>query len=261
MKDFWKKYREYVVIIAFLAVFFGVIRFGIIILLRRNMDMMNLLQEHLVDRKILEEESRQIPNMKAQAEIISAESGKLDVLLSQDDVVRLAESLETLGSTLNVSVSMEAAPDSAIALFTADEKKKSAVKKDGATDENEGASSETGAKKDSVPHLLPALPSDRTVFVIVKAIGSYPDIVRFAEKLDSAPTLLDILSVSIFPHEKEESSDEVSNRPMLFFRPPSSNTTGTPMPTLSDQEATVADAIQSDRVEGAFLVAVYLNQP
>ena len=261
MAEFWKKYREYVVIVVFMAVFFGIVQFGIVTLFRRNLDMMNALQESIVDHKILEEESRQIPSMKVQAETITAESAQLDVLLSEDDVVRLAESLETLGGTLGVSVSMEAAPDSVAAAFLAIEKKSTAKNEETSSEGEGNTSSKSGTKSENVPHLLPALPFARTVFVTINATGKYPDIVRFLGKLDSTPTLLDILSISIAPHEDEESSDTLPNRPVVFSGAPTSNTVDVSTPTLSDSGEATVNTPRADMVEGSFLAAVYLNQP
>lgn len=261
MTDFWKKYREYIVIVVFMAVFFGVVQFGIVTLFRRNLNTMNALQENLVDRKIFEEDSRQIPNMKVQAETIAAEMNQLDVLLSKDDVVRLAESLEALGSTLGVSVSMEAAPDSVIAAFLAVEKKLTAKSEETSSEGEGGVSSKGGDKSENMPHLLPALPSARTVFVTIKTTGKYPDTVRFLEKIDSMPTLLDILSVNIAPHEDSESSDTLPNRPVIFSGAPASNTTNVSAPTLSDSREMTLGIPHTDMVDGSFLAAVYLNQP
>lgn len=260
MAEFWKKYREYVVIVVFMAVFFGIVQFGIVTLFRRNLDMMNALQESIVDRKILEEESRQIPNMEVQAETITAESAQLDVLLSEDDVVRLAESLETLGGTLGVSVSMEAAPDSVTSVFLATEKK-AVAQNDESSDNSVATTSQGNTNMENVPHLLPALPFARTVFVTIKATGKYPDMVRFLGKLDSTPTLLDILSVSITPYEDTESSDALPNRPVIFSGTPASNTAEVSTPTLSDSGETTLSISRADMVEGSFLAAVYLNQP
>lgn len=259
MKELWKKYREYIVIVSFMGVFFGIVQFGIVTLFRRNLATMNALQENVVDRKIFDEESRQIPNMKSQADTIAAESDQLGVLLSKDDVVRLAESLEMLGNTLDISVSMEAAPDSATAAFSAAEKKKQSTKKDETSDRAETDQTGEDAKKGSEIHLLPALPFARTVFVTVKATGKYPNIVRFLEKLDSAPTLLDVLSVNISPHEDETLSDALSNRPVIFSGAPVANTADTTSAPI-DSGGTVSNVPNRENVDGSFLTAIYLNQ-
>lgn len=186
--------------------FVATIYFGVIRLQEKNRGTMELIQQAIVDRKMLEEQSNGISRMRDSWEHIQAADEKLHVFLPKDRIVSLVESLEAIGKDLGVSVVSEA---SSTPMLAAPPTKKKAVKSVAPTKDESGEASpasDTSGKDAQKETLVSLLPEERSIFITFKVTGSYDRVIAFLHKLDTMPMLLDVLSVEISPApEKDES--------------------------------------------------------
>lgn len=207
MLGFWKQSREFVVILGMVGFFATTIYFGVIRIQEKNRGTMELIQQAIVDRKMLEEQSNGISRMRDSWEHIQSVDEKLHVFLPKDRIVSLVESLEAIGKELGVSVVSEASSTPMLATPPA---KKKVVKSVAPTKDESGESSpasDTSGKDAQKEILVSLLPEERSIFITFKVTGSYDRVVAFLHKLDTMPMLLDVLSVEISPApEKDEST-------------------------------------------------------
>lgn len=229
MGSFWKQSREYVVALAIAVLFALLAYFGIAQVFQKNRATMVSIQEAMVDRKMIEEQTRELSVMREEADRIRSLGKNLDVFVNKEDIISIVESLEALGKELDVSVVSEASASS----FLAKPVKKLAKTASADTDDGD-----TSAKKEEKPDesLVSLLPEERSVFVTFRVTGSYGNVIAFLQKLDTMPKLLDVLSLEITPEEKKEfdsASISVSGalaNPFVSSVTPVENTVATPSP-------------------------------
>ncbi|MGB2791565.1 MAG: hypothetical protein WBC29_03355 [Candidatus Moraniibacteriota bacterium] len=205
MLIFWKQSREIIVTLGMTGFFAALIYFGVVRILENNQGKMESIQQAMVDRKMLEEQSAGISNMRETWERIQAADGKLEVFLPKDHIVSLVESLESIGQELGVSVLSEASPTS---LLAAPPAKKMLVKSVVPTSD-EPASSEKTGEAPTKDILVSLLPEERSIFITFKVTGTYNHVLAFLQKLDTMPVLLDVLSVEISPAETVDDGQSV----------------------------------------------------
>ncbi len=198
MSGFWKQFREFATILGIAGIFFATIYLGVIRIQEKNQETMESIQQAIVDRKIFDERLGEIPRMRVSWEHIQSADGKLSVFLSKDHIVSLVESLEAIGKDLGVTVVSEASkPILSVPSGESDNAEGVASMRN----ESDGTSSSSGdsekvAQKETLVSLLP---ENRSVFITFKVTGSYERVISFLNKLDTMPTLLDVLSVEISP--------------------------------------------------------------
>ncbi len=205
MLIFWKQSREIIVALGMIGFFAALIYFGVVRIMENNQGKMESIQQAIVDRKMLEEQSAGISSMRETWEHIQAADGKLEVFLPKDRIVSLVESLESIGQELGVSVLSEASP---APLLAAPPAKKTLVKSVVPTSD-EPASSEKTGEAPTKDMLVSLLPEERSIFITFKVTGTYNHVLAFLQKLDTMPVLLDVLSVEISPEEKADDGRSV----------------------------------------------------
>lgn len=200
MKNFWKQYRSFLAPIILGSVFSVVIFFGIIPIMRMNQEKMNLIERANIDRKMIEEQSSNIPKMQEDIEGIRDSSEQMKVFLSKDDIVGFVEKLESLGEELGVSVLSEATPRVVKKVAP-----KVITKEDGDVPKEESVTSvKKEEKKESLDTLLP---ENRSVFITFRVEGRYEAVMAFLGKLDTMPYMLDVLSVDFSPAVSKEETE------------------------------------------------------
>ena len=200
MSGFWKHTREFIVPLGMAVLFVALVYFGVVRILDGNREKMVAIQQAVVDRKMLEEQSSGVSGMRAQVDHIRAAGDKLAVFLPKEGIIPLVEALESVGKDLHVSVVSEASP---VSLLAAPPVKKSptvasSVTPD-ASDDNTDSTAGGGAtgKKKQKETMVSLLPAERSVFITFKVTGAYADALAFLQRLDTMPTLLDVLSFDI----------------------------------------------------------------
>ncbi|QQS16025.1 MAG: hypothetical protein IPK84_01545 [Candidatus Moraniibacteriota bacterium] len=223
MLIFWKQFREVIVLLGMAGFLAALVYFGIVRIMGNNHEKMESIQKAIVDRKMLEEQSQGIAGMRDTWEHIQASDGKLDVFLPKSRIVSLVESLEAIGKDLNVTVVSEAseAPRTAPSATKKIVTERNTSKGDEAT---AATPTEEGSDDKALSLLLPA---DRSIFVTFKVTGTYDHVLAFLQKLDTMPTLLDVLSFDISPVPvKDEAARSVpaSSVPRVSLNPFSNST-------------------------------------
>jgi len=199
MSGFWKQFREFATILGIAGIFFATIYLGVIRIQEKNQETMESIQQAIVDRKIFDERLGEIPRMRVSWEHIQSADGNLSVFLSKDHIVSLVESLEAIGKDLGVTVVSEASLRPMLSVPSGESDIVEGVAS--MRNESDGTSSSSGdsekvAQKETLVSLLP---ENRSVFITFKVTGSYERVISFLNKLDTMPTLLDVLSVEISP--------------------------------------------------------------
>jgi hypothetical protein len=208
MRSFWKRFREFLVPLGMAGLFAALVYFGIVRVADQNREKMIALQQSAIDRKMLEEQSNGVSRMRDEVEHIRAADGKLNVFLPKDSIVSLVEALESIGKDMRVAVVSEA---SNAPLLAAPSAKKKAAKSI-VPEEGESADEKTAEEKKQREVLVSLLPEDCSVFITFKVTGEYGNVLAFLQKLDTMPTMLDVLSLEISPApiEEEEARPSIS---------------------------------------------------
>ncbi len=254
MSSFWKQSREIIVVIGMAGLLAVLVYFGIIRIMKNNRDKMELIQQAIVDRKMLEEQSQGIASMRDTWERIQSAGGKLDVFLPKDQIVSLVESLEAIGKELHVTVVSEASPTP---LLTVSPTKKKGVK-GSSSEESDTTGADAPEEKAAQDALVSLLPEDRSIFVTFKVTGTYDHVLAFLQKLDTMPTLLDVLSLEISPAPTEDESKSISiASPRVVSNPFSVNT----VPAVSTEPSGNADSVPQGPPEvlASFSTVIYTN--
>ncbi len=258
MTGMWKKFREVFVILGMSGLFAALIFFGIIKTMERNHGKMNAIQQAVIDRKILEEQEKDIPRMREDAESIASVRDRTEVLLSKDRIISLVERVESIGASLGVSVVSEASPEGSFLVLPKKSSKKSSPAKNEGVEESGEKSSESKEKEKEAELLMSLLPAERSVFVVFKVSGPYDRVLAFSEKLDTLPTLLDVLSIDIAPvsEEDEDSSLGGGVSPQVLSGSGSTNI----FASGSEGAAPNAEAspVVSNSVRASFSTVLYL---
>lgn len=200
MSHFWKQFREFLVPIGMVGLFAALIYFGIIRIMQENKEKMISIQKAMVDRKMLEEQANGISSMREESDRIRSADEKLSVFLPKDRIVSLVENLEMIGKGFDVSIVSEASSAPTIAKPA----KKKPSKENADLSENKEGASPADAEGEKRETLVPLLPEGRLVSIVFKVTGKYENTLAFLQKLDTMPTLLDVLSLEIISAPIEE---------------------------------------------------------
>ena len=232
----------------------ALVYFGIIRIAENNREKMESIQQAIVDRKMLEEQSQGIAGMRDTWERIQSAGGKLNIFLPKDSIVPLVESLETIGKESHVTVVSEASPTPLLA--TPPAKKK--PEKPKSSEDGDSIASDTPGEKAAQDALVSLLPKERSIFVTFKVTGTYDRVLAFLQKLDTMPTLLDVLSLEISPAPTEDEAKSISiSSPRVTSNPFSVN----PAPVVSSEpsKSPASDSKGPPEVLASFSTVIYTN--
>jgi hypothetical protein len=183
-----KKYRYLItaLIILVLIVGSGVALYFVLVRVQKNLDE---IEKKQLEMQIEEEQIKNLPNLEATYKKINSEESKLAVVYTEDRVVEVIRSIESLAKAENVTLT--------IAQQKAEEKTKPTKKE---------SSDKKDEEKEKKPELLTdKLPFEKSVRLEIRAQGEYKNIRNLIHKLETAPYALDILSldVSIAPLDED----------------------------------------------------------
>lgn len=184
MNIFWKKYKEYTILII-APVILGVISAFIISCLMEEMSAKNdSIEKEVIDHEEREKRLKEISILEKQFEIIEKEKNKLEVFVSHDQMIVLMKELEKIAEeTGNEAVieEVEVQDESS----KKDPKNKSAV----------GSASENKKEFNFL--------SDDYIKVKLSLHGSYNDAVNFVRKIENMNYCSDIVSFQMLAEKNE----------------------------------------------------------
>lgn len=179
MKSFWREYKIYLAIIAYLLSVGAVYFFAIKPLAARISEKNNKIQKILADGENNQEKISKIPILKEQFEKIKGEEDKIKVALTRGTVVNLIKKIETISEETVNKVKIEVAPDQV--------GKKTAAK----------------SKKDEKKDLISNLPSDSYITISIAIEGDYASMLNFVQRLENMEYYCDIISFKVTKTEKK----------------------------------------------------------
>lgn len=176
MKNFWRKYKIHLIIIAYLFSVGAVYFFAVKPLVLKIGEENDRIQGVLADQENRQEKIARIPVFKNQFEKIKSEEDRIKISLTGDTVVDLIKRIENISETTGNEVKIEVAPDQA--------NKKTPVK----SKKDDGKSS-----KD----LISGLPGEKYITISITAQGDYENMINFVRKLENMDYYSDIISFKI----------------------------------------------------------------
>lgn len=215
MKDFLDQYRSPLVIFGTMAFIGASVYFAILPLWTKNVELMNQVQSIATDREIIQKQSGSVDDLRAQSEIIRNAKEQLEVKVPKDEPLGWVQAIENLAKDSGVSIKIEAA-----------EPTKKAVPAKQSVKTEEKASPKADASESVVPTeekaeektISNSLPSEQYVPVRFILKGEYQAIRFFLEKIELLPFYADVLSLHISykdPEEKTGASPNVFVLPAL----------------------------------------------
>jgi len=193
MKIFLGKYKEYISIVIFIALLWGLFSFVILPAIEVINAKVNGIQEKIAEKEGSGRKLEKVTKMKEQYEVIKNEEGKVQDLLFYDQAIILIEAVEKLAAETGnkVEIRVEEKAGSAPA-----PKPKSGKK-------------ETSSSGDEI---LPGLPSDKYLKMNISTTGDLEGLVDFVRRLENIQYWSDIISLQISSQNPE--SAEPRKNPM-----------------------------------------------
>lgn len=253
----WKKFRELVAVIVLAGAISALIYFGILRVAERNSEKMNEIQEALVDRKIMEEQGRNIPKLREDIEKIELAREKTDVFFSREQIIALVETVETMGAERGVTVVSQASNIAAPSASSRESKNETLSEDEKTSDTVPHTSVEAEEKSDT---LVGNVPPERMVGVVFKVTGPYARVTELLGKIDTMPKLLDVLSIEVTPFVSDRdaawrSSERVAAPQILSGSVPVVNPFSERDPSFS---ADSSEKKEEDMVVASFSTVLYL---
>lgn len=111
MKNIWGKYKEYILVLAFIAILFALFYFVIRPLVNGIDYNANLIQEKMTLEDSFKRKLGMVATYKEQVAAIDKDESKMGVLISPDQEVTLIERIEKIAEVTNNKISIEAVDD------------------------------------------------------------------------------------------------------------------------------------------------------
>lgn len=186
MKNFWKKYKEYVFLISLPIVAVVLVIFAVKPLIARLDEKSDKIQEIMLDHDYNQKRLSDLPKLRSQALLVERNEGKLDVFFTESNIVSLVEKIEAIAGETGNQISIEVQEKD-------DEKKKK--KKD---------EEEAGIK----------LPGDDYFEMTLNVTGNYANLISFINKIENLNYFSDIIALDISKIEAySPSSASVASNP------------------------------------------------
>jgi len=235
MKDFMKKNRIALAIVAYLVILGGLLYWATNMLVAKIQDADDQIQIQQLSEQSKATQISDIPKMQQQSDEIASGKDTLNsMLLDKNDAVSLIEQLETIAqqSQVDVKISVQDSADTA----------KSAAPVIGVP-----------VNTDTPATIEDSLPNKNYLKFTLAMTGSYSNMVNFMSKIENMPYYGDIISLDIQHVDKQQTQ-----------APAISSTTLNPFvagaPAKAPGAASQEPATQDDNtITGSIVVAFYLK--
>ena len=96
MNNFWKKHKEYIILITASVILGGAFIFAVKYLLEEISAKNDSIEREIIDYRESEKRLLEIPHLREQFKIIEQEKDKLTVFASQDQTIALIKEMEKI---------------------------------------------------------------------------------------------------------------------------------------------------------------------
>lgn len=190
MKDFWKKYKIYLVILIYLIIV-GLVGFFIarpmVLATKEKSDQ---IQQKVAIQERKEEKLRELPSIRIQFEGAKKQEDKIIISLNKENVVSLVEKLEKISEETGNKINMELKENE---------------------DEGKKNSNPPKKSKEEKDVLIEDLPSDKYVKIKIVLYGRYENFLNFMNKVENMEFYSDVVSVAV--KRAAESGSGLSKNP------------------------------------------------
>ncbi len=175
MKNFFKKQREIIIILAYAGIFAGLVYLVILPLLARINSVNDQIQEESMKQEVVRQQLGELPKLQEQYDVLGKDADLVNVLLDKNNAVVLIERLEKIAQDSNnkITISVKNAPVEQKSMST------------------------TASTTASNVTLKNSLPSSDYLEMDITLDGSYNTIMNFVDSLESLEYYADIVGIRI----------------------------------------------------------------
>jgi len=237
MNIFWKKYKEYAILII-APVILGVISAFIINYLVEEMSAKNdSIEKEVIDHEEREKRLKEISILEKQFEAIEKEKSKLEVFVSYDQMIALIKELEKIAGETDNEVAIEE-------VEVQDESSKKEPK-------SKGAAGSTGENKNEFNFL-----SDNYIRIKINLKGSYNNAINFIRRIENMSYCSDIISLQLLVEK-----NEFASQPSESYSKKSNFLVGkSPDIKNSKGEIVAKENAEETLIKSILEIAFYLNE-
>jgi len=219
MKDFWKKYKIKIVILAYLVAVPTILHFVVVPFVDKIRAKSDSIQEEIISNRISESRIEKIPDMEKALENCRNNSKALDVIISSEDEVAFIKQLESIADATGNKIILNVGEDN--------------IKQNG---KNAASNNKEKTIKDGLQHKS-YMPMD------INLKGNYSGLVNFINRLENTGYYVNILSIS-----SKETIEEISFQPdeassKDVFSTPSSSENMDSKPGLAGEKRELLDSM------------------
>lgn len=193
MKIFWKKYREIIVVLAYILLLGLLFNFAIRPLLAGISQNIEKMQKETIDQERRLGKIKEASGLEKQSERIKKEAENMRVLAERDRIVALLEMIEKIAEETGNEIEIK-------------------------TNDEKAVGTEKGGKD-----LIAQLPTDKFIKMKITVSGKYANFANFVRKIESMKYWADIISLRIAASEPDSPIDKPSSSPFQKSVPDSAS--------------------------------------
>lgn len=188
MKNFWEKYKEFVVVSAYIFFVVCLILFAIKPLFLSIDEKINYIGEQKANQEIKQKKIDELPSIKKKVDIIEQKKSQLDVFIDAEYALPLIEELEKLAQQTGNKINIEVKDNDS-------EKKRKEKARNGTGDKESESLLDNFSEKDFIT-------------LDLKLEGDFEGIMIFLNKLENMKYFSDVISLYISKKQEDENSDK-----------------------------------------------------
>ena len=177
IKNIWIKYKEYILVLIYIAILFALFCFIIRPLVQRIDYNANLIQEKITTHENFKKKLKMLSTNEEQIQAIEKDESKMKVFISKDQEITLIEKIEKIAEETGNGISIEAVDD------------KNTISK--------AKISSSKAKEESKDNLKINTDNNDFVKFRITISGKYTNSVNFIRKIENMEYWSDIISLVV----------------------------------------------------------------
>ncbi|MCW1888176.1 MAG: hypothetical protein KIH67_001325 [Candidatus Moranbacteria bacterium] len=193
MRNFLKKYSFVISLLLMISTMGATLWFGIVPMYQKIMSLRDDIQKEVAHKENQERQIKRLPEIRSQYEKVLNEERYFDILLTENRMVALIQTIEALASQTGTEISIQ----SNTAKFEDLVKKKSSSATEKTSEKTGDTDSEDTNKEATKKTLTNPLPYPDYLRLTLTVKGDYTEIVAFLHELETLPVALDVLGVEV----------------------------------------------------------------